>query len=561
MFVRQLAHVRDEKNTIQRRYEEQSNHLRKQLDAQKREFEETKKRLVAPREFEMLRIRLIEELEVPYRNRFEQLQQELELSREQFYAQRRETGVLREELESLATVHVREIEGLRDEYELKLSELRTRLRSMQALAEDTTDKERFAAFYRENIALKGNMKQLLSELEDVRKAKEEAVIDKEKAAAAAAKAVADEVMGARTLLLQKEQLERRCAHLEQKFGEGPQESFEQQMTRLQEQTDAHRAKQEEMENVLGAERNAMESRLLEKEREHSQREAELGAELMAAKARIEELKDDIVRAERMYQSQRQSLLNEFDEERGRMQQSAEAMAREVEQAAMRVAELDAEKVEQVTGAEEQLALVQAEARRTAEELASMEAAKNETDHEVEKLRARIDSLQHESAGRASALEDAHQERDTLEEQHQKAIETHDALRNATKSALADIDKRRRAHAKERSAWAAKVDSLKRAVGREHELHKAAVAQGELNKKKAKREVLKLKQQVKLLMTQLQQRQAEGERYRLGPLDANVAGSGVGTLGVGQQRDAKPGHVSDAESCGFSDADGSGAGRR
>ena len=54
----------------------------------------------------MLRIRLIEELEVPYRNRFEQLQQELELSREQFYAQRRETGVLREEFESMASLHV-----------------------------------------------------------------------------------------------------------------------------------------------------------------------------------------------------------------------------------------------------------------------------------------------------------------------------------------------------------------------------------------------------------------------------------------------------------------------
>ena len=35
------------------------------------------------------------------------------------------------------------------------------------------------------------------------------------------------------------------------------------------------------------------------------------------------------------------------------------------------------------------------------------------------------------------------------------------------------------------------------------------AQGEANKKKAKREVAKLKQQVKLLMTQLQQRQADG----------------------------------------------------
>ena len=47
-----------------------------------------------------------------------------------------------------------------------------------------------------------------------------------------------------------------------------------------------------------------------------------------------------------------------------MQQGAEAMAREVGQAAMKVAELDAEKVEQVTGAEERLAAVQAEAERT-----------------------------------------------------------------------------------------------------------------------------------------------------------------------------------------------------
>lgn len=321
--------MRDEKTTIQRRYEEQSNHLRKQLDAQKREFEETKKRLVPPREFEMLRIRLIEELEVPYRNRFEQLQQELELSREQFYAQRRETGVLREEFESMASVHVKEIEGMTDEYELKLQELRTRLRSMQAMAEDTTDKERFASFYRENIALKANTKHLLVELEEVRKHKEDAVIDREKANAAAAKAVADEVMAARTLLLQKEQLERRCAHLEQKFGDTPQESFEHQMARLQEEADSHRHKQEEMANVLGAERNAMESRMLEQQRENSQREAELSAELTAAKARVDELKDDIVRAERLYQSQRQAMLNEFDEERGRMQQSSEAMSREV----------------------------------------------------------------------------------------------------------------------------------------------------------------------------------------------------------------------------------------
>ena len=72
----------------------------------------------------------------------------------------------------------------------------------------------------------------------------------------------------------------------------------------------------------------------------------------------------------------------------------------------------------------------------------------------------------------------------------------------------------------------------------------------LLKKKAKQEVGKLKHQVKMLMAQLQQRQ-HGERNKLGPLDANIGGGGA--AGV------KPGHVSDADSGGFSDADA--AGRR
>jgi hypothetical protein len=159
----QLLRAREENGALQRRQEEQSNHLRAQLEGQKREFEETKKRLVPPREFEMLRVRLIEELEVPYRNRFEQLQQELELSRGQFYAQRRESGLMREEFEATAALHVKEIQALQDEYELKLGECQGRLRTMQALVEDTTDKERVAALHRENLTLRANAKVCLAD--------------------------------------------------------------------------------------------------------------------------------------------------------------------------------------------------------------------------------------------------------------------------------------------------------------------------------------------------------------------------------------------------------------
>lgn len=80
---------------------------------------------------------------------------------------------------------------------------------------------------------------------------------------------------------------------------------------------------------------------------------------------------------------------------------------------------------------------------------------------------------------------------------------------------------------------AKVDCLKRAVGKEHELYKPAVAQGEAKRKKAKHEVAKLKQQVKSLMAQLQQRNG-GERHKLGPLDTNVTGTGAEAGALGRQ---------------------------
>ena len=487
----------------------------------------------------MLRIRLIEELEVPYRNRFEQLQQELELSREQFYAQRRETGVLREEFESMASLHVKELEGVRDEYELKLGELRARLRSMQALAEDTTDKERMAGFYRENIALKSNNNQLLQELEDVRKAKENAIIEREQGAAKHAKALADEVMTARTLQLQKEQLERRVDHLEQKFGETPQDSYQQQMGRLQEEADVHRQKQEEMENILGAERNSMQARLLEQQREAAQREAELQQELSAAKSKVEQLKEELVQQERMFQVQRQSMLSEFDEERAHMQQNADTMAREVEEASVKVAELGAAKVEELAAAEDKVEAMESELASQLEQLKAMEATKDEGSQQVMALEAKIEALCHESEARAAALlSDCQREREELEDATRRLVEE---LRQSRKKLATESEKRRRAQAKERAAFLAKVEALKRSVAKEHAQAKAAVAQGETNKKKAKQEVAKLRHQVKLLMGQMHARASspvEGQRSQLAPLDMNAGAA-----------------HSDAESGGFSDGGG------
>ena len=106
----------------------------------------------------MLRIKLIEELEVPYQARFQQLHQELELSRDQFYAARRESAMIKEEHDNAAAMHIKEIESLRDEYEMRCDDLRNRIRSMQTIVDDTKVQDLHANLQRENNELKANIK-------------------------------------------------------------------------------------------------------------------------------------------------------------------------------------------------------------------------------------------------------------------------------------------------------------------------------------------------------------------------------------------------------------------
>ena len=165
----------------------------------------------APRsaqEFEMMRIRLVEQLEVPYQNRFQKLQQELQLSREQFFEHRREAALMREELSQARAAHAQEMDDTVHEYDRTLADARERLRQMQAQAEDTTFQDRNRALQIENAELKAQAKSLREELDDVRKQKENAVVERERAVATHARELSDEIVAAKIMQSEKESLAR-----------------------------------------------------------------------------------------------------------------------------------------------------------------------------------------------------------------------------------------------------------------------------------------------------------------------------------------------------------------
>ena len=70
-----------------------------QLEQAEREFNEMRSQLIAPAELEAMRFQLMEETEVPWRNRTQALEKELEQTRSALAAQKRETEQLKEALD------------------------------------------------------------------------------------------------------------------------------------------------------------------------------------------------------------------------------------------------------------------------------------------------------------------------------------------------------------------------------------------------------------------------------------------------------------------------------
>lgn len=288
-------------------------------------------------------------------------------------------------------------------------------------------------------------------------------------------------------------------------------------------------------------------------------------ELDNAKVRIEEMKEDIVKAERLYQAQRLAMLAEMEEERTYLQQSADEMTAKVESQAAELAELQAAKAEDSALAEERIAgklrqsvmicpcsilltfecgadleasiAADAEAAGVAEaECALSERRIEALTKELEGLRSKHSSVE----TRLTGLQSTHQELSAAHEDKEAEAEEHRAAYHATREAVGTAflfllklrpaestamgvlmcgtgvrsDLHKRKQSAERKAFTTKIEALKKALKREHARAKQAVKTGEQNKAKAKIEVARLQKQLQMLMDRIRLSEKRVHAWRL-----------------------------------------------
>ncbi|EGZ29874.1 hypothetical protein PHYSODRAFT_294849 [Phytophthora sojae] len=151
-----------------KKHEELIAKWKKQLEVKARAFESLQKKFAPPRDLEQLRIKIQEELEGPYQQRIDNLQDEVERHRQMSFDMRREFEALKTEYEQFSIDQGNEMECIHETYEVTLNDLRRKLRLAEESAANSNQTEEIRRLEQQREAAQIELKALREEVRDVR---------------------------------------------------------------------------------------------------------------------------------------------------------------------------------------------------------------------------------------------------------------------------------------------------------------------------------------------------------------------------------------------------------
>ncbi|GFR45092.1 hypothetical protein Agub_g6468 [Astrephomene gubernaculifera] len=468
----------DERTNVEKQYQSLCESWRVELEEKQRQLEAAKAQILGPRDMDVLRVKLLEELEAPYRAKCDNLTKEAESSHQAYLKLRREYEELQNTYRSLEVRTVGEQEAHRLEHTALVRELRDKTGQITQLQGKLTSCESAVrSLQREVEAARYSGAQMKQELEEVRRAKEKAVVEREAAAVQADKKVKAAEEEAAQLMSYVESVSRKNRHLVQELAESQRAAedlfaanvrLQSSQTQLQSQLDscvrlsaaekaALVAEQEEavrrLEERLAAaageaakrESAAAEAKLAMQEelsKQHSVWESKLSEERRAAAERLREVMDGKADAAERAAAQLRAV---------------EERCREGE-AALRAAQSEAEAHAREAAAEGQRA--EGLAKQLAEASAAGEAARGElAEIKSELLRCQLQCQQ------------LSERRAELEQRLRAAEEATVQVRAARDALAAELEAARREAEEERSGAARAAEASRSAWA----IEKAAIA--------------------------------------------------------------------------------------
>ena len=152
-----------------------------QLDQRAQEFMELQQQMAPPRDLDLLRFKIQEELEAPHQEKVSRLEKETAKYREMFYNVRREHELLRTEFEQFSIDQGKREESLHESHTIVVNQLRAKISEAQAAKDDTAHIDEIRRLERQVNECNVRIESSEAENEDLRRAKEAATVSRDQA--------------------------------------------------------------------------------------------------------------------------------------------------------------------------------------------------------------------------------------------------------------------------------------------------------------------------------------------------------------------------------------------
>ncbi|XP_032220560.2 centrosomal protein of 83 kDa isoform X2 [Nematostella vectensis] len=494
--------------------------------------------VVTPARLDALRIKLLEEVEAPYKERFIMMESDINASRSDFNKLRYDYAFLKSEYENEQKQHRQILEEMQAQYELEISSLRKeRDGLLQKQQHDgPSDAQRVRTLQRENTQLHMKLKGLLSEIEEIRAQREAAGLQSDHVSRLQARQLTEMTARCKALETERDSLKQQCQTLQAELEKKNQ--AEDQLI-----NDIHQLEKENMSLKSNSEETSHKHKLelsnlkmsLTKNRGDLERERdELKAALDACRNKTEVLNRTIEHLKGTVEEKEQDVSRRVQEVKEKEWEKISQLETTKLQLEASLSQMERAKVETSTSHQNQIELLEEKLRSTAEAKKYLEKEysalklqlkeNSDVSNELERERAKSQEQRQKFQQLQNHYQSAMSNEQQLLSANDRLKSSVDLLNDELRVARLEIQRQQDDHLnaleqarlkfrEEKTAFEAQITKLEKKSKEDEGNSKKAQKQMEKKRKKYKEEINQLRDRIQVLEKKEEQLALERDSER------------------------------------------------
>ncbi|XP_071818029.1 centrosomal protein of 83 kDa-like isoform X1 [Apostichopus japonicus] len=408
-----LDRVREEKKTAEEKLQSLLTKANKELAEHAGQIADLKSQVLTPQKLELVKLKISEDMEQPFRDRLTQVCKDLDHFREGYNKLRYENTFLKSEYEHEQAERKRVMEEMKSQHEAEIESLRKDKETIIARysQDNNQDGEKVRNLHRENAQLNLKLKGLLSELNEIRAQREQAGLQSDHVTRLQSRQLSEHATNIKTLETEKNSLK---LHMDQ---------LQKELTSSQDEQRILNNKIHDLERQNSELRGQLEETTHQKKLEltNAKMEAvrirgELEREKDAIVNQLEELKAKVEIAESSLQAQ-SNLVAEKEKETARKVQSVR------EEEWEKVSQLETEKLDLDARLQEAEKLYKEFEYKSKQESSELDERVHEAERKQDEAQKEISNLKTKLEQQRSLQEDLDTERNQASKMREKLQQT------------------------------------------------------------------------------------------------------------------------------------------